>query len=362
MQRPPQAAPSASPAGADRTRRRRGPSGTLGGHLLAHRAATFRSPVVHLRPRSAGATHALTVRDLIVTGAADRVAPPRAADPVGHGRSRSGKYRRVRHAVPHDDHRDRPSPARRPRRPVVAARERRRPRRAVRPLRRLGRGERHHAVPGAGGGADRAGQRRERRPGHADRLGQVAGRHRRAVRRAGGRTAQLLHRADQGAGQREVLRAVRRLRRGQRRHAHRRRGGQRRRADHRLHRGGAGQHRPARGRRRRHRPRRDGRVPLLRRPRPRLGLAGAAAGAAERAVPADVGHARRRHVPARGPHPPHRPADGAGRQRRAPGAAAPLLRDHADARDDRRPARHAGRRRSTSSTSPRPRRWSGRRR
>ena len=94
------------------------------------------------------------------------------------------------------------------------------------------------------------------------------------------------------------------------------------------------------GARRRHRPGGDGRVPLLRRPRPRLGLAGAAAGAAEGAVPADVGHARRRHVPPRGPHPPHRPADGAGRQRRAPGAAAPLLRDHADARDDRRPARH----------------------
>ena len=46
---------------------------------------------------------------------------------------------------------------------------------------------RHHAVPGAGGGADRVGQRRQRRPGHPDRLGQVAGGHRRAVRGAGGR-------------------------------------------------------------------------------------------------------------------------------------------------------------------------------
>ena len=139
-------------------------------------------------------------------------------------------------------------------------------------------------------------------------------------------------------------------------------GGQRRRADHRLHRRGAGQHRAARGRRRRHRPRGHGRVPLLRRPRPRLGLAGAAAGAAEGPVPADVGHPRRRHVPARGPHPPHRPADRAGRQRRAPGAAAPLLRDHADARDDPATCSTPSRRRSTSSTSPRPRRWSGRRR
>ena len=50
------------------------------------------------------------------------------------------------------------------------------------------------------------------------------------------------------------------------------------------------------GRRRRRRPGRDGRVPLLRRPRPRLGLAGAAARAAAGAVPADVGHARRRHA------------------------------------------------------------------
>ena len=266
------------------------------------------------------------------------------------------------HAGPHND-RNCSSPARRPERPVRPAREGRRPRRAVRLLRRMGRGERHRAVPGAGGGADRAGQRRERRPGDADRLGQVAGGHRRAVRGAGSGTAQLLHRADQGAGQREVLRPLRGVRRGQRRHAHRRRLGQRGGADHRLHRGGAGQHRAARGRpNRRHRPRRHGRVPLLRRPRPRLGLAGAAAGAAERPVPADVGHARRRHVPPRGPHPTHRPADGAGRQRRAPGSAAPLLRDHADARDDRATCSTRSRRRSTSSTSPRPRRWSGRRR
>ena len=82
----------------------------------------------------------------------------------------------------------------------------------------------------------------------------------------------------------------------------------------------------------------------------------------QRPVPADVGDARRRHVPARGPHPPHRPADGAGRQRRAPGSAALLLRDHADARDDRTTCSTPSRRRSTSSTSPRPRRWSGRRR
>ena len=39
----------------------------------------------------------------------------------------------------------------------------------------------------------------------------------------------------------------------------------------------------------------DGRVPLLRRPRPRHGVAAAAARAADSALPADVGHPRRRH-------------------------------------------------------------------
>ena len=43
---------------------------------------------------------------------------------------------------------------------------------------------------------------------------------------------QLLHRPDQGVGEREVLRSLRRVRRGQCRHAHRRRRGQRRRTDH----------------------------------------------------------------------------------------------------------------------------------
>ena len=62
--------------------------------------------------------------------------------------------------------------------------------------------------------------------------------------------AHLLHRADQGAGVGEVLRAVRGLRRRERRHADRRRGGQRAGADHLLHRRGARQHRAARGRRR----------------------------------------------------------------------------------------------------------------
>ena len=110
------------------------------------------------------------------------------------------------------------------------------------------------------------------------------------------------------------------------------------------------------------RPGRDGRVPLLRRPRPRLGVAGAAAAAAARAVRAHVGDARRRHRDRRRPLAPHRPPDGAHHRRRAPGAAALLVRAHARARDGRGAAADRARRRSTSSTSRRPRRWSARRR
>ena len=69
----------------------------------------------------------------------------------------------------------------------------------------------------------------------------------------------------------------------------------------------------------------DGRVPLLRRPRPRLGLAGAAARAAHGAVPADVGHAGRRLAVRGGPDPAHRPADRGRRLGRAAGAAGLLL-------------------------------------
>ena len=82
----------------------------------------------------------------------------------------------------------------------------------------------------------------------------------------------------------------------ERRHDDRRRRGEPRRAGHLLHRGDPGQPGAARGRRRRRRPGGDGRVPLLRRPRPRLGVAGAAARAAPRPVPPDVGDARRRHA------------------------------------------------------------------
>ena len=82
----------------------------------------------------------------------------------------------------------------------------------------------------------------------------------------------------------------------------RRRHGQPRRADPLLHRRDPRQHRAARGRRTPTSRRGDGRVPLLRRPRARRRLAGAAAHAAAGAVPADVGDARRHAVLRGGAH------------------------------------------------------------
>ena len=177
----------------------------------------------------------------------------------------------------------------------------------------------------------------------------------------GGRT--LLHGADQGAREREVLRPRRHLRRRERRHGDGRLVGEPRRADHLLHGRDPREPRPAPGRRRRRRPGRDGRVPLLRRPRPRLGVAGAAAAAAARAVRAHVGDARRRDRHRRRPR-RGAPAATTARDhgRRAPGAAALLLRHDARARDRRGAAARPARRRSTSCTSRRPRRWSARRR
>ena len=90
-------------------------------------------------------------------------------------------------------------------------------RRDPEPLRRLRRRHRARALPGAGRGDPRAGRRQERHPQHADRLGQVAGRDRAALQRDGRGQGVVLHLPDQGAGQREVLRALRALRPRQRR-------------------------------------------------------------------------------------------------------------------------------------------------
>ena len=90
------------------------------------------------------------------------------------------------------------------------------------------------------------------------------------------------------------------------------------RADHLLHSGDTGEHRAAGRCCRRRRPGRDGRVPLLRRPRSRLGLAGAADRVAAGAVRPHVRDPRgRQHVRA-GPDPAYRPPHGNGEFGRAP--------------------------------------------
>ena len=115
---------------------------------------------------------------------------------------------------------------------------------------------------------------------------------------------------DQGAREREVLRPVPHVRARARRDDDRRRGRQRRRA-----RSSAAPPRSsptspcASGDRRRRRPGGDGRVPLLRRPRPRAGRGRCRCSTLPHAqFDPDVGDARRRHRPRGRPHPAHRPA------------------------------------------------------
>src|SRR6202051_1192251 len=162
-------------------------TGLPGGFTASEPSALASTTSIQCATWSSNAREYLGATELVVQSA-ERPTPVRKQLPV-------------RHAGPHND-RHCSCATRRSERPVRAAGEGRGPRRAVRLLRRMGRSERHCAVPGAGGGADRNGQWRERRPGHADRVGQVAGGHRRAVRGAGYGTEQPLHRADQGAGQR----------------------------------------------------------------------------------------------------------------------------------------------------------------
>ena len=97
--------------------------------------------------------------------------------------------------------------------------------------------------------------------------------------------------------------------------------GQRRRPDHLLHRRDPREPGPARWRRHRRLARGDGRVPLLRGSAARLGVAGAAARAAERAVRAHVGHAGRHLVAGRGPPASRHPRHRRGHHDRAPRAA-----------------------------------------
>ena len=199
-------------------------------------------------------------------------------------------------------------------------------------------GQGPHPLPGAGRSGPRALRGPERHPQHPHRLGEVAGRLRAALRLARARAAVRLHLPHQGAGQREVDGPLPRARPRERRPLDRRRDRQPGGAGPVLHRRGARQHRPARGRGRPGGRRRHGRVPLVRRPGPRRGLAGAPPDPAPGPVPAHVRDARRRGVLRRGPHAPQRPADGGGEVRRAAGAArVRVLRD--PARPDPREAR-----------------------
>ena len=179
-----------------------------------------------------------------------------------------------------------------------------------------------------------AGQARPAR--HAHRLRQVAGRRRAPLQGARRGEDLVLHGADQGAGEREVLRPLRAVRRRAGGHAHRRREHQPGRADRLLHRRGPRQPRPARGRA----PRRrggDGRVPLLRRPGPRRRLADPAPHAPPRHLSPDVGDAGGHHRH-RAEHPrPHRPGGRLGPERRAPGPAGVRVPRDAAPRDPRGP-------------------------
>ena len=219
------------------------------------------------------------------------------------------------------------------------------------------------ALPGAGRGDHRDRLGRARHPVDAHRDGQVPRRRRRARRCPRTRRPHVLHGADQGAREREVLRARRHLRRRQRRHGHGRLVGQPRCADRVLHGRDPREPGAAPGRRRAGRPGRHGRVPLLRRPRARVGVAGAAAAPAARAVHADVGDARRRDArsPTTSARRTGRPVARSHRCRAAR-AAALLVRANARARDGRRRCCRRARRPSTSCTSRRRPRWSGRRR
>ena len=138
---------------------------------------------------------------------------------------------------------------------------------------------------------------------------------------ATGQRGELLHRPHQGAGVREVLLPGRHLWARQRGHDHRRLAHQYGRAHHLLHGGDPGQPGASRGRGHGRGLCRHGRVPLLQRSGPRLGLAGTAAHAAAHAVHAHERHARRYDRHLAGARVPHRSRRGDHRRRPAPRAA-----------------------------------------
>ena len=213
-------------------------AGVTARRLAAHPAALLRDPPARRRrrrPRRPGAARATRrSRPPRSTRWSPSTTCVRSSPPRTLGRSADGERRHAHEAGGSRRHGHRG--------------------RAVRRVHHLGRRPGAEPLPAPGRGDHRAPGGRQRHPRDADRArgsrwSPTAAHLRRARRRPG----QLLHRADQGAGEREVLRAVRGLRRRRRRDAHRRRVGQRRRPDHLLHRRGARQHRAARGRPRRRR-------------------------------------------------------------------------------------------------------------
>ena len=229
-----------------------------------------------------------------------------------------------------------------------------RPGRRVRRVHRLGGRAGPGALPAPGRGGPRAARRQQRHPGHADRVGEVAGGDGRARRRAGRGPGQLLHRADQGAGEREVLRALRGVRR---RRTSACSPATRRSTP--TPRSSAAPPRCWPTSRCARAPTADvglvvmdefhfyaepdrgwaWQVPLLELPQAQFLLMSATLG--------------RRHPLRRRPDPPQRPRDRGRRRRRAPGAADLHLGDDAAGRDPRGAGRRPGRRRCTSCTSPR---------
>jgi len=130
-------------------------------------------------------------------------------------------------------------------------------------------------------------------PEHTHRIGQIARRGRGAIQGPGARQTVGLYLPDQGTGQREMARALPRVRPGQCGPEHGRRLGQPRRPGAVLHGGNPGQYRLARGRAGRGSGSHHGRIPLLRRPGARGGVADSIVDDAPGAVFVDVGHAGR---------------------------------------------------------------------
>ena len=211
-----------------------------------------------------------------------------------------------------------------------------RPRRCDRRVRHLGRRQRPAVVCAPGGGGARARIRPARRPGHADRLRQEPRRPRRHPAGTEPRRTLRVDRADQSARGREVLRARRSPRPDRGRPGHRRRVDQPRSSRAGVH--GRGVREPGTRLRRRHgHPLRvPRRVPLLRRPRPRLGLAGAAPAAARLPVPARLGHARRRQCDRHRPLGTHRTRSRRGHLRGPADTAVPPVAQHPCRRLDHR--------------------------